>query len=96
MTPILSIFDVMLQRKATKSISLVPFSLTILINGSPKPSCRLLKLRIYEPITVVKIPRIPSGLGNSPSIRGDVIRRKTGVIVAMGKVSERGLDLRAL
>lgn len=92
-TAILSMFDVILQIKATRSISRVPSSLIRLMKGSKIPSAALLTLRIYEPTTVVNIPTVPRGVGNSPSIIGEVIRRKTGVNETIGSVKESGESL---
>lgn len=65
LTPILSIFEVMLQIKATISISLGPFSRTRALNGARKPLCLSLRLRIYEPKTIKIIPSKPYIFGNS-------------------------------
>lgn len=90
LTAILSMFEVILQIMATISINLEPFSLRILSKGCHGPLTRLLKFRIYAPITVESIPITPKGFGNSPIIKGEVIRRKTGVRLTIGKVNERG------
>lgn len=48
---------------------------------------------MYDPTTTDRIPIIPKGFGNSPIIIGDVISRKTGVNVVIGRVRERGESL---
>ena len=81
---------------ATISISLDPFSLKILKIGSNGPWIFWLRLRMYDPTTVVSIPRSPKSFGNSPNIIGEVINKNTGVKLIMGKVRERGESLIAL
>lgn len=88
--------EVILQIKAIINISLDPFSLTILRIGSNGPWIFWLRFRMYDPTTVVSIPTNPNGFGNSPSMIGEVINKKTGVKLTIGKVSERGASLTAL
>lgn len=92
-TAILSIFEVILQIMATINMFLDPFSLIILRMGSNGPLIFLLRFRIYDPTTVESIPTSPNGFGNSPTIKGEVISRNSGVRVRIGKVNERGESL---
>lgn len=89
-TIILSKLDVMLQIIATSNISLGPWFLNIAKIGSKNPFERWFKFKTYDPTTTESIPAIPNGLGNSPTIIGDVIRRKTGVNVVIGSVRDSG------
>ena len=49
-----------------------------------------LMLSRYEPKTISKIPVMPKTLGNSPTINGDVISKKSGVKASIGIVTENG------
>jgi hypothetical protein len=50
----------------------------------------------YDPKTISETPTTPKGAGNSPSIKGEVIRRNRGVKATSGTVMDRSETLIAL
>jgi hypothetical protein len=67
---------------------LVPVFRKSAFTGSMKFLFLRLTLRRYEPVTTSIIPAIPPGLGNSPTIMGEVMSIKRGVKLSIGIISD--------
>ncbi len=85
---ILSKFALMLQRNATVSIYLVPFSFTSDLNGAKIFFSFISRFSRYDPATPVSIPSSPTKFGNSPNIMGLERSRNTGAKLCMGMTVE--------
>ena len=81
---------------ATTNINLGPFSFSSALNGAKYPCDFLFMFSRYEPVTIRKMPISPKILGNSPTIKGEVIKRNRGVNVSIGTVMDKSDDLIAL
>ena len=90
--PILSKFEVILHIKATNNINCAPLLLTNALNGANNPFFFSFMFNIYDPKTIKEIPINPKMVGNSPTIRGEVINRNKGVKVESGITRDRSAN----
>lgn len=95
-TPILSILEVILKIKAAININLGPCCSNIALKGARYPVFFLLMFKTYDPITMKITPITPRSVGNCPRIKGDTIKRKSGVKANNGIVRDKSDVLIAL
>lgn len=92
--PILYIFELTAQINVTSRTSRCPLCVIKFVKGlTNECECTLIK---YVPSRIKSTPANPVCVGNSPSMKGDVISKKNGLNPSRGATTEMSVNLIAL